>query len=244
MVMSAVVFDEYGALPALRTVGEPVCPEDGVLIRVGATGVCRSDWHAWKGHDPAALPHVPGHALAGVGEPVGPEGTRGGGGLGGRVGGWGGVDGGGALPALRTGGWRGCPGAGGLGRVGAAGVGRSDWHAWKGHDPGAPPRVPGHELAGVVETVGPDVTRWRAGDRVTVPFVCGCGRCEYCLAGEAQVCPDQTQPGFTGPGSFAELVAIHAADTNLVRLPDRVDFVTAASLGCRLATAFRARTAH
>jgi alcohol dehydrogenase len=88
------------------------------------------------------------------------------------------------------------------------------------------------------------VTRWAAGDRVTVPFVCGCGRCEYCLTGEAQVCPDQTQPGFTGPGSFAELVALHAADTNLVPLPDGVDFVTAASLGCRFATAFRALTVH
>jgi alcohol dehydrogenase len=58
------------------------------------------------------------------------------------------------------------------------------------------------------------------------------------------VCPDQTQPGFTGPGSFAERVAIHGADTNLVRLPDSVDFVTAASLGCRFATAFRALTRH
>jgi len=77
-----------------------------------------------------------------------------------------------------------------------------------------------------------------------VPFVCGCGQCEYCLSGEAQVCPHQTQPGFTGPGSFADLVAIRAADTNLVRLPDSVGFVTAASLGCRFATAFRALTAH
>jgi D-arabinose 1-dehydrogenase-like Zn-dependent alcohol dehydrogenase len=68
--------------------------------------------------------------------------------------------------------------------------------------------------------------------------------CEYCLAGDAQVCPEQTQPGFTGPGSFAERVAIHAADVNLVRLPDSIDFVTAASLGCRFATAFRALTAH
>ncbi len=58
------------------------------------------------------------------------------------------------------------------------------------------------------------------------------------------MCPDQTQPGFTGPGSFAELVAIHGADTNLVRLPESVDFVTAASLGCRFATAFRALTTH
>jgi len=88
------------------------------------------------------------------------------------------------------------------------------------------------------------VARWQVGDRVTVPFVCGCGACEYCDAGDPQVCPNQTQPGFTGPGSFAERVAIHAADLNLVRLPDPIEFVTAASLGCRFATAFRALTAH
>jgi len=161
MLMRAVVYDEYGAPPVLRQVQEPTCPEDGAVIAVRATGVCRSDWHAWRGHDPVPLPHVPGH-----------------------------------------------------------------------------------ELAGVVAATGVRVTRWQVGDRVTVPFVCGCGRCEYCLAGDAQVCPDQTQPGFTGPGSFAERVAVRAADTNLVRLPDQVDFVTAASLGCRFATAFRALTVH
>ena len=80
----------------------------------------------------------------------------------------------------------------------------------------------------------------RSGDRVTVPFVCGCGRCELLPRRDTQVCPHQTQPGFTGPGSFAELVAVHAADTNLVRLPDSLDLVTAASLGCRFATAYRA----
>jgi alcohol dehydrogenase len=129
-------------------------------------------------------------------------------------------------------------------RVAATGVCRSDWHAWKGHDPVSLPHVPGHELAGIVEQVGADVRRWRTGQRVTVPFVCGCGRCEYCAAGEQQVCPHQTQPGFTGPGSFAERVALHAADTNLVELPDAVGFVAAASLGCRFATAYRALTAH
>jgi D-arabinose 1-dehydrogenase-like Zn-dependent alcohol dehydrogenase len=137
-----------------------------------------------------------------------------------------------------------CPDAGVVLTVGATGVCRSDWHAWKGHDPVALPHIPGHELAGVVAEVGPAVTGYAVGDRVTVPFVCGCGGCEYCLAGDAQVCPEQTQPGFTGPGSFAERVAIHAADMNLVRLPDSIDFVTAASLGCRFATAFRALTAH
>ena len=159
--MKAVVYSGYGAAPVLAQVADPACPADGVVIAVGATGVCRSDWHAWKGHDPVTLPHIGGH-----------------------------------------------------------------------------------EFAGVVVTAGPEVNAWHAGDRVTVPFACGCGRCEHCLAGDAQVCPRQTQPGFTGPGSFAELVAVHAADANLVALPADLDFVTAACLGCRFATAFRAVTAH
>lgn len=159
--MRAVVFDEVGGPLRVREVAPPVCPDDGVVVRVGATGVCRSDWHAWRGHEDVALPHVPGH-----------------------------------------------------------------------------------ELAGVVEQVGPSVTRWAAGQRVTLPFVCGCGRCAWCAAGEPQVCPDQTQPGFTGWGSFAELVAVHAADLNLVALPDSLDDVAAASLGCRFATAFRAVVDH
>jgi D-arabinose 1-dehydrogenase-like Zn-dependent alcohol dehydrogenase len=137
-----------------------------------------------------------------------------------------------------------CPVDGVVVRVGATGVCRSDWHAWMGHDPVPLPHVPGHELAGTVEAVGAHVSRWSVGDRVTVPFVCGCGRCRSCEAGDTHVCPDQTQPGFTGPGSFAELVALHAADTNLVRLPDSLDLVTAASLGCRLATAYRAVVTH
>jgi D-arabinose 1-dehydrogenase-like Zn-dependent alcohol dehydrogenase len=150
----------------------------------------------------------------------------------------------GALPVLRQWPDPACPADGVVVRVGATGVCRSDWHAWQGHDPVPLPHVGGHELAGVVAQVGPGVRRWVVGDRVTAPFVCGCGRCEHCLAGDTHVCPDQTQPGFTGAGSFAELVALHAADTNLVRLPDDLDPVTAASLGCRLATAFRALVTH
>ncbi|MEW1955438.1 zinc-dependent alcohol dehydrogenase family protein [Terrabacter sp. NPDC080008] len=128
--------------------------------------------------------------------------------------------------------------------VAATGLCRSDWHAWAGHDEIAFPHVPGHELAGVVTQVGDGVRRWSVGDRVTVPFVCGCGRCEWCLAGDAQVCPHQEQPGFTHWGSFAEQVALHAADTNLVAVPDAVDLATAASLGCRFATAYRALVAR
>lgn len=125
-------------------------------------------------------------------------------------------------------------------RVLATGLCRSDWHAWAGHEEITFPHVPGHELAGVVAEVGARVERWRLGDRVTVPFVCGCGRCEWCTAGAAQVCPHQEQPGFTHWGSFAEYVALHAADANLVAIPDQVELTTAASLGCRFATAYRA----
>ncbi|MFK0009190.1 zinc-binding dehydrogenase [Paenarthrobacter sp. NPDC090520] len=129
-------------------------------------------------------------------------------------------------------------------KVVATGMCRSDWHAWAGHDDIAMPHVPGHELAGVIAAVGPGVQHWDVDDRVTVPFVCGCGKCEWCLAGEAQVCPDQEQPGFTHWGSFAEYVALHAADSNLVAIPDSVEFTTAASLGCRFATAYRALAAR
>ena len=125
-------------------------------------------------------------------------------------------------------------------KVEATGLCRSDWHGWMGHDSDIKlPHVPGHELAGVISSVGSGVTKFVVGDRVTVPFVCGCGKCEFCLRGDAQVCPTQTQPGFTGFGSFAEYVALSNADFNLVRIPDGVSFATAAALGCRFATAYR-----
>lgn len=157
--MKAVIYDEIGAAPVVRDVPDPVAPEGGVVVSVRATGLCRSDWHAWVGHDEIRLPHVPGH-----------------------------------------------------------------------------------ELAGVVSAVGEGVEDWSVGDRVTVPFVEGCGACEWCRSGNAQVCPSQEQPGFTHWGSFAESVALHAADTNLVAVPDEVSFEAAAALGCRFATAWRALT--
>ena len=126
-------------------------------------------------------------------------------------------------------------------RVEASGLCRSDWHGWMGHDPDIRvPHVPGHELAGVIEAVGSNVSRWKAGDRVTLPFVCGCGTCPQCKSGNHQVCDSQFQPGFTHWGSFAEYVAIRYADINLVRIPAQIDFITPASLGCRFATSFRA----
>ncbi len=156
--MKAVVYEAFFAPPHTRTVADPTPETHGVVVKVMATGVCRSDWHGWVGHDTdIVLPHVPGH-----------------------------------------------------------------------------------ELAGIVEAVGKDVRNWKIGDRVTVPFVGGCGACPQCHAGHQQVCDKQFQPGFTHWGSFAEYVGIHQADLNLVELPPTMDFTTAASLGCRFVTSFRA----
>lgn len=125
--------------------------------------------------------------------------------------------------------------------VKANGVCRSDWHGWVGHDPSIPlPHVPGHEMAGVIASTGKGVQRFSVGDRVTVPFALGCGRCRECLTGNQHICDNQIQPGFSGWGSFAEFVSVPYADENLVALPDAMSFTTAAGLGCRFATAFRA----
>jgi alcohol dehydrogenase len=129
--------------------------------------------------------------------------------------------------------------------VRATGVCRSDWHGWMGHDPAIVlPHVPGHELCGVVAEVGPSVQGFAVGDRVTVPFCCGCGTCEPCRLGETQICEQDFQPGFTAWGSFAEYVALPRADLNLVRVPDSLSDVEAASLGCRFMTAWAALHVH
>lgn len=71
--MKAALFEQFGADIHLETVPDPAVPPDGVVIEVRATGICRSDWHGWMGHDSdVQLPHVPGHELAGVITAVGP----------------------------------------------------------------------------------------------------------------------------------------------------------------------------
>src|SRR5215831_6881676 len=65
--MKAMYYDAFEKTPEIRTLPDPTPSEDGVVIAIGATGLCRSDWHGWMGHDPdITLPHVPGHELAGT----------------------------------------------------------------------------------------------------------------------------------------------------------------------------------
>jgi len=133
-----------------------------------------------------------------------------------------------------------CPSDGAIVTVKANGVCRSDWHGWVGHDADIRlPHVPGHECTGEIIEVGRDVRRWRAGDRVALPFAGGCGQCGQCRTGATHICDDHVQPGFTYWGAFAERVVAYHADVNLVRLPDAVEFVEGAALGCRFMTAYR-----
>jgi len=155
--MKALIFESFKQTPQVTHVPDPQIPKEGVIVEVKATGLCRSDWHGWMGHD-------------------------------------------------------------------------ADIHL---------PHVPGHEFAGIIQEVGKGVKNWKVGDRVTVPFVCACGTCPTCKSGNQQICDRQFQPGFTHWGSFAQYVAVHRADTNLVKLPDSLGFDVAASLGCRFATSFR-----
>ena len=127
----------------------------------------------------------------------------------------------------------------------ATGMCLSDWHGWQGHDKDIVlPHVPGHELVGEIVAVGKAVRNFKMGERVTVPFVGGCGKCGQCQSGNQQVCDHQSQPGFTHWGSFAEYTKIDYADVNLVLLPDEISNATASILGCRFITAFRAIVAQ
>lgn len=136
-----------------------------------------------------------------------------------------------------------CPKNGVIVKIHACGVCRSDHHAWKGADPDVQlPHIMGHEFAGEVLEIGPECRGFSIGDRVTAPFILGCGHCSDCRSGNATICETQEVIGFTYWGAFAEQVAIGNADFNLVRLPDRLSYVDAAGMGCRVTTAWRALT--
>jgi alcohol dehydrogenase, propanol-preferring len=101
------------------------------------------------------------------------------------------------------------------------------------------PLVPGHEIVGVIDAVGPGVRAWSVGERVGVGFLAGhCGECEQCRRGDFVNCRNQEQTGTTVDGGYAEVV--YARTSGLVRVPDDVPPVEAAPLLCAGLTTFTA----
>ncbi|UPJ84369.1 alcohol dehydrogenase catalytic domain-containing protein [Bradyrhizobium sp. 183] len=131
-------------------------------------------------------------------------------------------------------------------KVVASGICRSDWHLWNGGwrawSMNLPePAVLGHEMGGVIAAVGSAVTHVRVGQRVTVPFNIACGHCPYCHTGHQNLCDHMTFQQMTaGCGGWAEYARVPTADLNCITLPDEVDEFSAAALGCRYMTAWRA----
>ena len=160
--MRAVVFEEVGKRMAVQEVDRPEPDPDGIVVETEACGICRSDWHAWRG----------------------------------------------------------------------------DWD-WVGVMP-TPGLVFGHEPVGTISAVGEDVQNLSVGDRVCVPFNLSDGTCRYCKQGRANICERMVPLGFVSfqPGAFAEEFPVRKAEHNVVTLPDGVDPVEVAGLGCRFATAF------
>jgi D-arabinose 1-dehydrogenase-like Zn-dependent alcohol dehydrogenase len=129
-------------------------------------------------------------------------------------------------------------------RVEASGICRSDHTLWTGGLEWVglvpePPVVLGHEFCGVVEEVGDEVTGFHKGDRVVAPFGHACGACETCRSGHQNICDEIQFPGLHYTGGYASHAKVANADVNLVTLPQSLDFVSAAGLGCRFITSFR-----
>ena len=161
--MRAAVLAAYGEPLEIRDVERPSPDPDGVVARVDACGVCRSDWHGW--------------------------------------------------------------------------VGNWDWFDYK------PPlgHVLGHEPSGTVVEVGDDVEHVSEGDQIAIPFNFACGGCHECRVGYENLCENHLGLGFQegAPGAFAEEVPVPNADINAVGLPDGVDQVDVAGMGCRFMTSYR-----
>ena len=125
-------------------------------------------------------------------------------------------------------------------RVHACGVCHSDRYAVEGLWPGlAFPRVPGHEIAGIVEAVGPGATRLQVGDRVGIGWHGGHdGTCGACLDGDFQHCHQAQITGLSMDGGYAEHVV--AAEVACARVPEGMPLTEAAPLLCAGVTTFNA----
>ncbi len=125
-------------------------------------------------------------------------------------------------------------------RVQACGICHSDAFTKEGGVPGLVyPRVPGHEIAGVIDAIGDDADPWKIGDRVGVGWHGGhCGKCESCRRGDFITCAKLRVPGISHDGGYAEFVC--APTQALARIPARLTPEEAAPLMCAGVTTFNA----
>jgi 2-desacetyl-2-hydroxyethyl bacteriochlorophyllide A dehydrogenase len=124
-------------------------------------------------------------------------------------------------------------------RVKAAGICHSDVHYRAGVSP--PPSLPitlSHEIAGVVEQAGPEVSNVKAGDRVCIHYMVTCGDCIYCSRGSEQFCTSGAMIGKNRDGGFAEYIGVPAR--NAFPLPEGIPFEQGAIMMCSSATSFHA----
>jgi propanol-preferring alcohol dehydrogenase len=125
-------------------------------------------------------------------------------------------------------------------RVRACGVCRTDLHLALGElPPRRPGTVPGHEIVGVVDALGPGAGRFARGDRIGAAWLRGtCGHCRFCRTGRENLCPDAAFTGWDADGGYAELAVVPEAYA--YRLPAALDDVAAAPLLCAGIVGYRA----
>ncbi|MFA5861010.1 MAG: zinc-binding dehydrogenase [Candidatus Thermoplasmatota archaeon] len=133
------------------------------------------------------------------------------------------------------------PGSGDvLVKVAACGFCHTDLHYLDHGVPTAkkPPLILGHETSGTVATLGPGSTRWKQGDRVLLPAVLPCGRCQACRTGRENICADMRMFGNHVDGGFAEYVL--APEKDLIALPPDIDLEKASIIADALSTPYHA----
>jgi 2-desacetyl-2-hydroxyethyl bacteriochlorophyllide A dehydrogenase len=124
-------------------------------------------------------------------------------------------------------------------RVRAAGICHSDAHYRAGRSPmGRMPITLGHEVAGIVDRMGSEVTTVKRGDRVALHYNISCGDCYYCSTGNEQFCTAVKMLGHHVNGGYAEWIVVPAR--NAIPLPEEISFEAGATLMCASATALHA----
>ena len=126
-------------------------------------------------------------------------------------------------------------------KIETSGLCHTDIHAARGDWPVKPilPLIPGHEGIGIVEMLGPGVTRVKEGDRVAIPWLgYACGHCRYCVSGWETLCESQINTGYFMNGAYAEYALAYG--DYVTKVPHNINPIEAAPLACAGLTTYKA----